>query len=202
MVRMLQSTWAALLLGVLSYIGVTVLCWPKMSLSHAASKTEAMENVPNIDASWNYHNTELDELVAELKKEKEAVAIREQQLNDLALRLQNERTELNQITQKVFQMQRDFDTNIVRVREEEVPNLKRLVKVYSSMTPEAAAAVFKEMDDQQVVKILSLMKETETGPILEVLVKGGEADIKRAAAISEQMRLAISRAAPTKTRAQ
>ena len=71
-------------------------------------------------------------LVAELKKEKEAVGIREQQLNDLALRLQNERTELNQITQKVFQMQREFDTNVVRVREEELPNLKRLVKVYSS----------------------------------------------------------------------
>lgn len=42
------------------------------------------------------------------------------------------------------------------------------------------------------------MKESETAAILEILAKKGPAEEKRAAAISEHLRLAITRKAPPK----
>ena len=62
------------------------------------------------------------------------------------------------------------------------------------MTPEAVAAVFKELKDDEVVKILSFMKETESAQIMELLAKQGGAQAKRAATISERMRVVVARA--------
>ena len=99
---------------------------------------------------------------------------REQQLSDLCVRLQTERSELNTVTQTVHQMQADFDQNVLRIQEEEVANLKKLAKVYAAMTPETAANIFAEMDDTPVVKIMVFMKDGETAGIFESLAKKGQ----------------------------
>lgn len=198
MVRILQSPWVALVVAMLSYLGSTIALWPKFQPVRPVAEVQEEETGPNVDASWNFRSEEIQQLITELKQEKEALVLKEQQLNELSLRLQNERTELNQITQKVFQMQREFDTNVVRVREEEIPNLKKLVKIYAAMTPEAAANVLKEMDEERIVKILAFMKEGETAPILEAFAKGGENDNRRAALISDRLRLSVTRTAPAK----
>jgi flagellar motility protein MotE (MotC chaperone) len=73
--------------------------------------------------------------------------------------------------------------------------LKKLAKVYSGMTPDAAATVMTKLDDAVVVKIMLSMKESETGAILETMAKKGPAEAKRAADISEHVRLSV----PAKT---
>ena len=61
-------------------------------------------------------------------------------------------------------------------------------------TPAAAVAIFREMDENMVVKILAVMKVDRTGPILGEMSKGQdkpgeEGMVKRAARISDKLRL-------------
>lgn len=193
MIRLLTSPWMSVPLGALVYLASTLLFWktpapPAIERDHA--KTTA--NGP----SWNFTNPEADQLITELKAEKGAMALRKQQLDELASRLNAERLEVAAATKNVRQLQDEFDKSVLRIQEEEVPNLKKLAKVYAGMTPESAAAVLGKTDDSAMVKIMFFMKENETAAILETLAKKGPDQEKRAAAISEHLRLAITRKTP------
>ncbi|HZQ48494.1 MAG TPA: hypothetical protein VFC07_15870 [Verrucomicrobiae bacterium] len=193
MIKLLTSNWTTALVGVVVYLSATVAFWKtpvrppgfgSAALSAAAHRT---------GASWEFTNPEADQLIAELKVEKKSLEKKEQQLNELALRLEAERAEVNLVTQTVHQLQMDFDKNVVHVREEETANLKKLAKVYAAMTPESAASVFAELDDPSVIRILVFMKEGETAAILESMAKKGASEAKRVASLSESLRLSASR---------
>ena len=64
-------------------------------------------------------------------------------------------------------MQAEMDRTFLRIQEQEFANLKRLAKVYATMSPEGAAKIMLESPEDAAVKILSFMKESETAPILE-----------------------------------
>jgi flagellar motility protein MotE (MotC chaperone) len=187
MMKLLKSGWLASLIGALLYLGTTMLIWRPPAPSQAApqSSAPAETTAPVLD----FRNPELDLLIEELKKEKEALAKRQSQLNELAERLRIERLELNQVTQMVHQAEAQFDRNVVRVVQEELVNLKKLARTYAGMSPEGAALIFKQMDEMTLLRVLALMKDSETAPILEAMAKQGEADAKRVAAISERLRV-------------
>jgi flagellar motility protein MotE (MotC chaperone) len=191
MMRILKSNGMPVLLAVLSYSATTVLCWH--TPMPAAAESEMVESSRPAEPSWNFRNPEITQLVLDLSREREAVTQRQAQLDELASRLQAERQELNQVTQNVFRMQREFDRNVLRIRDEETANLKKLAKIYATMSPDGATTILKEMEEEQIVKIMVFMKENETAPILETLAKSGTDQAKRAALISERLRLSISR---------
>src|SRR4029079_8382314 len=99
----------------------------------------------------------------------------------------------NQVTQTVHQFQPELDKTLVRVREEETANLKKLGTAYAALAPERGGTVLKQMVDDQIVKILVYMKEDEAAAILEVFAKQGDTEAKLAAAITERLRLAVFR---------
>ena len=195
MIRILTSSWTAAVCGVVLYLLTTAAVWkppvvPPKSASFGGPRGLAHGST---GPSWQFTNPEADQLIAELKTEKSALKKRQQQLDDLALRLAAEQAEINQATQSVHQLQMEFDTNVVRVREEEKANLKKLAKVYSEMSPESAAKVFAQMDDQSLVKIMVFMKENEAAAVLEAIAKNGVSEAKRVADLSESLRLAAFR---------
>jgi flagellar motility protein MotE (MotC chaperone) len=185
MTKLLRSPWVATGVGAILFLLTVVLCWPQKKPS------EPTEPAAKAGPSWTFQNPEVDQLISELKKEKEAQAEKRKQLNELEVRLRAERGELNQVTQTIHQLQLDFDRNVVRVEEGETANLKKLAKVYSSMAPSSAVLILKEMDETTLVKIMALMKDSEAAPILECLAKQGEAEAKRAAALSDRLRLSL-----------
>jgi flagellar motility protein MotE (MotC chaperone) len=198
MIKLLTSPLVTALLGVAMYLGATVAFWKMPPLPPPVARGPA-EPVAKLNGpSWEFTNPEADQLVAELKAEKEALKKKEQDLNDLAARLQSERAELNIVTQSVHQLQMDFDQNVLRISEEETANLKKLAKVYADMDPANAAKIFQEMDDTAVIKIMVFMKDTETAGIWEAMAKGSQADAKRAAMLSDRLRLAAFRNNTTK----
>jgi flagellar motility protein MotE (MotC chaperone) len=144
--------------------------------------------------SWEFSNPEVDQLIADLRAQKAALATREQQLNELAARLKAERDEIGVVTQNIARLQAEFDKNVVRVKDDEVANVKKLAKIYAAMTPEGAANILKELRDDDVVRIFSFMKDSETAPILELLAGQGAEQAKRAARITERLRMTIARA--------
>src|SRR5687768_2574207 len=183
MLKKLNSPWIGSIVGLICYLAVTMATWNAATskISAARQAEDAKATPPESEQrSWMFDNVETENLVKELREEREALAKRERDLNELAQRLAAERDELNQLTQKVHRLQKDFDASVSRVSEEETANLRKIAKTYSGMEAAGAAGIFKQMDDGAVVKIMMFMRETETGPILTALAALGESDAKRA----------------------
>jgi flagellar motility protein MotE (MotC chaperone) len=194
MLKKLTSPWVGSIIGLISFLAVTAVTWNAATANiSAAGEESAADAMPtNSDQSAVViSNVEVDALVHELRDQKEALAKREKDLNELANRLSSERNELNQLTQTVHRLQKEFDLSVNRVADEEAGNLKKLAKTYSAMEPEGSATIFKQMDDSAVVKIMMFMKEQETGPILAAMARTGDTDAKRAADLTEKLRLAV-----------
>lgn len=193
MTKILTSSWMTLPVSVVVYLAATLLFWKTpVPSSNDGPDQQAAPSSPSA-TSWEFTNPEADQLLAELKVEKKSLAKREQDLNDLAARLDTERSELTLVTQSVHQMQTDFDKNVVRVQDEETANLKKLAKVYSAMAPENAADILAQLDDISVAKIMVFMKDGDTAGIFEAMAKKGAPDAKRAASLSERLRLSSFR---------
>ncbi|MDW8343284.1 MAG: hypothetical protein RMM51_02195, partial [Verrucomicrobiae bacterium] len=149
--------------------------------------------------SWEFYHPELDQLVADLQSRREALDQRERELTDWETRLRAEREELQsvlrQIDQKRSEIEKrhaDFEQALLRVREEEVANLKRLAKLYAAMAPETAVAMLTELKDDDIVKILAQMKDAQVVTILETLAGQGGAQARRAAHLTERLRVLMS----------
>ncbi|MFO1497089.1 MAG: hypothetical protein U1G07_01605 [Verrucomicrobiota bacterium] len=186
--KLLQSKWIASSLGLILYLLTTVLCWHPQR----AAETDSAERPAKIDGpSWTFQNPEIDQLIGELKHEREALTEKEKQLNELSARLLTERQELNQLTQNVHALQVEFDKNVTRIQEQEAGNLKKLAKLYAGMAPENAVPILRQMDEGTLVKIFGSMRDAERGPLLEMMGSRGESDAKLAANLSERLRLVV-----------
>ena len=195
MIQILQSKWIAVTVGTLIYAVTTWFCLsPQKQLKRAAAAlrtTAITKSAEPAAPSWKFQNPELNQLLSELKDEREAQRVRAAQLDELEARLSTERQEICVVTQTVYRLRKELDATVSRVGDEEAVNLKKLAKVYATMSPAGSARILKAMDDEQIVKILALMKEAESAPILEGIGQGDEKDIKRAALISNRLRLTI-----------
>ena len=200
MTRVLQSTWVTALLGCVLYLAVTaVILGPgKFQGLRAVLEQQTKSTALPEGPSWKYTNPEFDRWLEELTRQRDALALREQQLQELATRLQAERAELNNATQTVARLQAEFDRNVVRIKDQEVDNLKRQAKVMSGMSPEAAAVVLGEMAEDEAIRILVTMKADEASTILEAFSKTGKAEAHRAASFTERMRRALPPESATK----
>jgi len=179
----------SMLLGGLLFLATTAALLKPSQLPALANLGAADTiHLGNNEPSWKFRNPEMDQWIQEIKREKEALAQREQQLNELETRLNAERQELSVVTQAVSQMQADFDKNVVRLNAQDADNLKRQAKLLASMTPEGAAATLTEMGDDDVVRILFTMKADDASIALDTLSKSGKEQAKRAATIIERMR--------------
>jgi flagellar motility protein MotE (MotC chaperone) len=193
MTKLLTSSWMTIPIGVAIYAASTLLFW-KTPVAPPRAVQAAPAAVKN--ELGQYRNPEADQLVGELKEEKQKLDDREQKLNELAVRLDTERGEISNATASVQQLQADFDKNVLRIKDEEIANLKKLAKVYSAMTPDGAALILSDLDDTQVAKILVFMKEGDAAAILESISKKGDVQAKRAADLSERIRVAAFRPPP------
>jgi len=192
MMSLLKAPITSIMMGGLSFLLTMFLLVTKPLQATVAAQHASEEEDGTPESFWKVHNPEIDVLLNEVRREKEAMARRETELRELATRLQAERAEINTVTQRVAQLQADFDQNIIRVKEEELPSLKKLGKLYTSMTPESVLAIFKEMDDPALIKVLKTMKEGDTAPLLDAMTKKGDADAKRAAFITEALTRTIT----------
>ena len=186
MTKLLAHSWISAPLGAVIYLVATVLFWQKPV---PPPHQNVADVVKTIGPSWDFNNPEADLLISELKIEKKSVEQREQQLADLATRLNTERAEVGQVIQSVRQLQAEFDKAVLRVKDDEKGNLKKLAKLYGAMSPDIAASVLEQLDNEAIVKIMLFLKNEETAAILESIAKKSDAEARRTAQISEQIRL-------------
>jgi flagellar motility protein MotE (MotC chaperone) len=141
---------------------------------------------------WDMWTPEIEKITAELKQQREALQTREQTVSQQEARLAAEQAELARTRKEIETQRAEISKLLTEVTVDEAKNLRSLSQTYAQLTPKAAVAIFTEMDDTTVVKILSLMKADTVGPIFEEMAKDPSeknSQSQRAAALSERLRL-------------
>jgi flagellar motility protein MotE (MotC chaperone) len=173
------------LLGVLLPALAPALQEPTIELPHKTALP------PRI---WSFKTEAVDLLVAELQAERAKLANERKDFVTLQNQTVAERAELEKVRAEIKVLREDIDTRVVEIEERELKNLKTLAQTYAAMNPPQAVAIFREMEENMVVKVLSMMKTTVVGPILGEMAKapdkpGTEPMAKRAARITDKLRL-------------
>jgi flagellar motility protein MotE (MotC chaperone) len=111
-----------------------------------------------------------------------------------------EEQDLGKVRSDIESMHRQMEERITTISADESKNLRSLAQTFSNLTPKAAVAIFREMDDVTAIKILSLMKPDVVGPIFEEMAADTEGEnsmAHRAAVLSDKLRLLRSTPAPS-----
>lgn len=144
------------------------------------------------DQGWDFWTIEVDNLAAELKDEKARMAKLAEQLDLRAARVTAEQKELDKLRANLEATRKEISDRVIEISADEMKNLRSLSQTYTNLTPRAAVAIIKEMDDMTVVKILSIMKADVVAPIFEEMSKTNDQGgllARRAAILSEKLRL-------------
>jgi len=128
---------------------------------------------------WDFWTIEVDNLASEL-------------LDQRAARIAGEQQELEKVRTNIEEMRKEIAEKVIEIQADESKNLRALSQTYAALSPKAAVAIIREMDDVTVVKILYLMKPDVVAPIFEEMSKTSDKEgllSRRAAVISEKIRL-------------
>jgi flagellar motility protein MotE (MotC chaperone) len=183
------------LLGILAGSAVG-LAWfwraASVMVQHVIEARPAPAVADGKDQGWDFWTIEIDGLSSELKEEKARLRQQSDALNQRAARLASEQQELAKVRADIEGMRAEINRKVIEITADEMKNLKALAQTYATLSPRAAVAIFREMDDTTAVKILSLMKADVVGPIFEEMARTQGPDgplAKRAALLSEKLRL-------------
>lgn len=187
--KFLRSFWGLAILALIVNLGTTaaLLYNQRGVFTYVAPPKAKLTN-----RLWNFEPQQVNDLIEELKNNKLKADEREKNLEKLEAQMAIERLELDKVRADIQAIRDDISKNIVDIQEAEVKNLKTLAMTYSNLTPAAAVAIFREMSDPAVVKILACMKSDKVGPILQEMAQTLDKDqsmAKRAALISDKLRL-------------
>ena len=192
--KMLTSNWGIAIIGMLMNIGTTLM----MLLPAIGAMQDTVAEIPGKTSMaarmWGFKTEAVDELIKELQTERDKLDA--EQKGVLAVQSQNtaDREELEKVRAEIKAMRAEIDEKVIEIQEQELKNLKTLAQTYSAMNPSAVVAIFRELDENMSVKVLSFMKADRVGPILGEMSKGvdaasGESMAKRAARITDKLRL-------------
>lgn len=167
---------------------------------HELSKMPELGGVPGKEETklpprlWNFNSDAVNQLITDLKASRENVTADEKNLATLRSQLDAEKAELGKLRAGIEKMRTEIEERVLEIQDNEVKNLKTLAQTYSAMPPAQAVSIFREMDENTVVKVLACMKVDKTGPILGEMSRGqdkaGEESMaRRAARISDKLRL-------------
>jgi len=141
---------------------------------------------------WDFWTIEIDNLANELKGERARLTQQAELLDLRSARVAAEEKELAKVRGEIERLRREISERVLEISADEAKNVRTLSQTYANLTPRAVVAIFSEMEDATVVKILSLMKAEVVGPIFEEMAgtTGPEGSLaRRAALLSEKLRL-------------
>ena len=202
MLKKLQSPLlaAALSLGLSLLLG-SVLCWraalPLLELATTARPKPVDDKKAK---GWDFWTIEVENLSTDLKEERARLRQQAEQQDQRAARLAAEQRELDKIRAGIDGLRQQIADKVIEITADEAKNIRTLAQTYTNLSPRAAVAIFREMDDLTAVKILSLMKPDVVGPIFEEMSRTAGTDgplSRRAAVLSEKLRLMKAAKAPS-----
>lgn len=195
MIAKLQNPILASTLGVLLSVAIGIsLAWRVLSanLSKLVVAKPAPDTTELKRKGWDFWTIEIENLSNELREERVKLRRQAELLDQRAARIAAEEKEFAKVRADVEKLRREISDRITEISTDEAKNLRTLASTYATLTPKAAVAIIRELDDATAVKILSLMKPDVVGPIFEEMSKSATPDsplARRAALLSEKLRL-------------
>lgn len=193
MITKLQNPIAVASLSLVLSVGLGVaLAW--RALSAAVTKIALTAQAPKQPTElkkrgWDFWTIEIENLSNELKEERVRLRKQSELLDQRAARLAAEEKEFAKLRADVEALRKEIADKVIEISQDEAKNIRTLASTYAALTPRGAVAIFREMDDSTAVKILSIMKPDTVGPIFEEMSRGDAALARRAALLSEKLRL-------------
>jgi flagellar motility protein MotE (MotC chaperone) len=194
MISKLQNPVIATVLSLVLSVSVGVaLCWrasrPLIELAMASRAKVVPSKKEN---GWDFWTIEVENLSNDLKEERARLRNQAELLDQRAARIDAEEKELAGVRAGIEALKRQIDDKVTEISADEAKNIRTLAQTYTNLSPRAAVAILKELDDTTAVKILSQMKPDIVGPIFEEMSRGTDNDsplARRAAVLSERLRL-------------
>jgi flagellar motility protein MotE (MotC chaperone) len=185
--KLLQSPATVLILGGLLFFATM---FGALSTTHFGTVGTPEKTVTSAadDPSWKFHNPEMEQWIAQIKEERDALAVREQQLKEWEAQLSAQGKELATVTRTMSNVQVEFDKRVVLFTDAEKENAKKQVKVIAGMSSDGAATVLGEMSDTEATKLLYSMKNEVVSGILDAMSRLGPEQAKRAAMLAQRMK--------------
>ncbi len=195
--KLLRSPLFTLTLGLL-LSSATGLAWywqgAAVLVGQARAHRLAVAQAAKPEKPWDFWTPEMENLARELRESRATVTQREAAVALRETQLAADLQELDKVRRQVESLRTEISQHIIEVQTQEIGNLKTLATTYSLLTPKAAVAIFAQMDDTTVAKLLSLMKPETAAALLEEISRTpGEnnANFKRAADLSQRLRLIV-----------
>jgi flagellar motility protein MotE (MotC chaperone) len=160
----------------------------------AATEAKAAEEAAPPPQLWSFKTNAVDELIAELKKEREAIIEEQKDLAAMSSQVTAERQEVEKVKNEIIRLRSELEARIVEIADSEKENLKNLGQTYTAMLPAGAAVILRELDEDAAVKILAQMKAKNAALVLGEMARivdknSDEPPARRAARISDKLRL-------------
>jgi len=189
--KMLTSGWGLALIASLVYIGTSTLVILKGFPKPAPPKPDPTAIPPKV---WSFKTEAVDELIKELRDERARFTEEQKSLETLRAQLGSERAELERVRDEIKTLCGELDQRVVRIQEADLKNIKTLSTQYSAMKPATAVAMFREMEEDMVVRILGVMKPGNVTAIIEEMAKvrekpGEEPTTRRMVRLMDKLRL-------------
>jgi flagellar motility protein MotE (MotC chaperone) len=192
--KFLASGFGLALLAMIAHLGTLlgVLLPAFKTLTEAEIALPKKTELP--PRLWSFKTEAVDLLITELQTERAKLANDQKSFVALQGQTAAERAELDKVRAEIKALRDEIDQRVVEIEERELKNLKTLAQTYAAMNPAQAVAIFREMEENMVVKVLAMMKSSVVGPILGEMAKapdrpGSEGMAKRAARITDKLRL-------------
>jgi len=167
--------------------------------AHAAAANVKLPPAELKEKGWDFWTIEIENLSTELKGERDRLRKQQEQLDQRAALLATEAKELAKVRSEIEQVRKTISEKIVEVSADDAKNIATLAKTYTNLTPKAVVAIVRDLDDDAVVKILSLMKVDVVSPIFEEMSRSAGNDGRAAL---EARRDPLGKNAPGESRCQ
>ena len=175
-----------MLIVLCSIIVMAVIVFGLMFFKYNQSQKErlAEHEAPQDTAYLEYSS-----MIDQLQEKGDLLTEREKKLGLQSERIQHLERELLVTRGNLEKIQLETQHQFEKLEESERKNLKKLAKMYALMDPAQAAPILTILDDDTIINMLSLMKERNAAKLLGGFSAQNIESQKRAALISEKMRL-------------
>lgn len=195
MIKKLQSPLLAAVAGLLVSTALGVYLTWRASADLVLAAIPEKPKAPEVETErgWDFWTIEIENLSTELRDERERLRAQAEELAQRTARVEAEERELAKVRAELESLRDEISSKLVEVTADEAKNLRTLAATYTNLTPRAAVAIIRKLDDTMAVKILSLMKPDVIGPIFEEMSRTVGDDglplAERAATLSNRIRL-------------
>ncbi|MEM9444114.1 MAG: hypothetical protein AAGA18_02065 [Verrucomicrobiota bacterium] len=142
---------------------------------------------PSID-NINHLARELKHWQDDLQKKQFELLEMDQVLLERENLLAAEREALERQMGKLIGLKEELESLVIHVETNEQENYKNLAKLYSTMRMDQSMKMMRQLPDDQVLQMLTIMKMQTTAKMLEVWLKEYPDDLPRLTRITDDMR--------------